>query len=926
MVSPRNSFELGGGRPRLRPPTQPDSVAADERLDVLTAALDAAANGVVICDCAGRITWANPALTDLTGYTAADVIGRSTRIFKSGKHDAIFYRHLWDTILSGNVWRGEITNRRKDGTLCPEEMTITPVRGAGGEIQAFIAIKQEITARKLSETALARSEARFRNLANCLPEIVLETDLNGTITFANSNARRLLGKHGRELAARVRLTDLMVPADRERALIDFRRLLAGQAGSACEYDALGENGSAFRILVSPSVIVEGGQPVGMRAIAVDITARKQAEDALRLTQFAVDNAADGILWLDPTGKVLYANDSICRSLGYSRAELLSMTVFQFDPDLTPEYWQTNWEAGKSGAMTFEARNRRKDGTVFPVRITASQAAFCGKEYGFAVIRDITASKRADAELARARHLFETLMETVPDCIYFKDRDGRFLRISRAQARLFGLSDPSQAVGRTDFDFFNREHAQQAFGDELEILETGKPLIAVEEKETWPDGRETWASTTKVRFSDPDGQVIGTLGISRDITPAKGVEKALRASEEFAKRIIESSSDGVGVLDKDGLLLYVSAGGRKLLGLDEETSISQRSWLGFWEGPDREKARAALQNASAGRTGAYQGSLRSPAGKPELWDVVISPITRANGEVERLVCVFRDITERRLLESQLAQAQKLESIGQLAAGIAHEINTPIQYIGDNGRFLEEAFGDLLRAIPSPDGAADPGEDPGNAAAQRVDLNYLRDEIPKAIQQLLEGVEHVARIVRAMKEFSHPGAVEKTLVNINAAIESTVLVSRNEWKYVADVTVDLDPELPRVSCLPGEFNQVMLNLIVNSAQAIGEVGKETGRKGAIRIATRRDGSWANIRISDTGPGIPAEIQSKVFDPFFTTKPVGKGTGQGLAIAHSVIVRKHRGTISFESNPATGTTFLIRLPLGTETSEDEARTLRR
>jgi len=196
---------------------------------------------------------------------------------------------------------------------------------------------------------------------------------------------------------------------------------------------------------------------------------------------------------------------------------------------------------------------------------------------------------------------------------------------------------------------------------------------------------------------------------------------------------------------------------------------------------------------------------------------------------------------------------------------------------------------------------------------MSLDYLRTEVPKAITQLLDGVEHVARIVRAMKEFSHPGPVEKAPVDINRAIESTALVSRNEWKYVAELITDFDPELPRVPCMAGEFNQVILNLIANAAHAIADVVQASpGAKGTIRISTRCHAPWAEIRVSDTGAGIPEAIQGRIFDPFFTTKPVGKGTGQGLSIAHTVIVQKHGGTISFESAPGAGTTFLVQLPL--------------
>jgi signal transduction histidine kinase len=282
-------------------------------------------------------------------------------------------------------------------------------------------------------------------------------------------------------------------------------------------------------------------------------------------------------------------------------------------------------------------------------------------------------------------------------------------------------------------------------------------------------------------------------------------------------------------------------------------------------------------------------------------LTLSPIRDQHGAIFGVAHVAEDISHVKQLERQLAQTQKLESIGQLAAGIAHEINTPIQYIGDNGKFLEDAFREIVQAA----------ENGGPEALDPGSFDYLRGEVPKAIEQLLEGVEHVARIVRAMKEFSHPGPVEKTPMSINRAIESTALVSKSEWKYVALLTTDFDPELPHVPCLAGEFNQVMLNLIVNAAHAISDVVGDSGQRGEIRITTRHDGAFAEIRISDTGCGIPPAIQRKIFDPFFTTKPVGKGTGQGLTIAHSVIVQKHGGSIRFESEQGRGTTFIIRLP---------------
>ena len=200
-----------------------------------------------------------------------------------------------------------------------------------------------------------------------------------------------------------------------------------------------------------------------------------------------------------------------------------------------------------------------------------------------------------------------------------------------------------------------------------------------------------------------------------------------------------------------------------------------------------------------------------------------------------------------------------------------------------------------------------------AIRQLDLDFLLDEIPKTIEQSMDGINRVGAIVRAMREFSHPGSEEKVLVDINHSLDNTLTVSRNEWKYLAKAETDFAPDLPMLRCLPGEINQVFLNIIVNAAHAIADV-TEGGRrgKGVIRLTTRALDGWMEIRIEDTGGGIPAEIQHRIFDPFFTTKKVGKGTGQGLALARNVVVDKHQGKLRFETEPGTGTTFVVQLPL--------------
>ncbi len=266
--------------------------------------------------------------------------------------------------------------------------------------------------------------------------------------------------------------------------------------------------------------------------------------------------------------------------------------------------------------------------------------------------------------------------------------------------------------------------------------------------------------------------------------------------------------------------------------------------------------------------------------------------------------FQDITKRKALaverdrlEEDLRRASKLEALGTLASGVAHEINTPVQFVGDNLHFLTEAFDDVMNIIETIP-QIQPDED----------LEFIRSEVPKALEQSIAGLSRVTEIVTAIREFSHPGSKEKTPTDLNKAVSDTVTISVNHWKYVADLTTDLDEDMLPVSCVPGEINQVILNLIVNAAQAIK--AKDMADKGTITVSTQMQGDLAEIRVTDTGTGIPEHVQGQIFDPFFTTKEVGEGTGQGLSLAHSIIVKKHGGNIRFETRPGVGTTFIVAL----------------
>ena len=273
--------------------------------------------------------------------------------------------------------------------------------------------------------------------------------------------------------------------------------------------------------------------------------------------------------------------------------------------------------------------------------------------------------------------------------------------------------------------------------------------------------------------------------------------------------------------------------------------------------------------------------------------------------------------------ELVQAQKLESVGRLAAGIAHEINTPVQFVNDSVHFLRDAFQDVLallaayRRLRARGGAEAALLSEIDEAEESADLDDLLESIPRALERSLDGLGRVATLVRSMKEFAHPDQRQKVPADLNRALASTLTIARNEYKYVAVLETDYG-DLPPVPCHVGELNQVFLNIVVNAAHAIESASRGTDRKGVIRVETRAEGDVVRISISDTGTGIADDVRDRVFEPFFTTKEVGKGTGQGLSIAHNVVVDKHGGTLTFESEPGRGTTFHVRLPLAQPDAE--------
>jgi len=405
------------------------------------------------------------------------------------------------------------------------------------------------------------------------------------------------------------------------------------------------------------------------------------------------------------------------------------------------------------------------------------------------------------------------------------------------------------------------------------------------------------------------------------------DQQLQESEMVKTIIFESAPDAVIRLDRDLDIAEINSIGEQMLQISRRTAVG-RPLSDFVEDVTDLKKLALNRNANGSLV---ESRVRRADGSQFFAELSIALVIGLT--TEQYALFLRDITERKNLESQVTESRKLQSIGQLAAGIAHEINTPTQYVGDNTLFLDDSFrelSDLLDAYQDLEQACEArsGVEESlkkvESTRDRADLEFLRNEIPNAIKESLDGIQRISVIVSALKDFSHPGVEGMSAAELNRILESTATVARNEWKYVADLELDLSQSLPPVVCLPSEIGQVALNLIVNASHAIAEKFGNSGEKGLIKISTSRDGEFVTTRVTDNGGGIPHLVRGRVFDPFFTTKEVGKGTGQGLAIAHTVIVERHQGQLWFETEEGVGTTFYFKIPIdaGRETAfESEA-----
>jgi PAS domain S-box-containing protein len=657
------------------------------------------------------------------------------------------------------------------------------------------------------------------------------------------------------------------------------------------------------------------------------------------------------------GRFFEVNDAMGRLFGYAPACIVGMAFTDLShPDDVDNIHSTVADL-LAGAprVRYETRGIRCDGTVVWVEVFASVM----QEYEgatpiiHATILDIT-------ERMRAARVMEARFELTA---YAEDHDVHELLahtldvVTDLTGSLLGFYDfvePDQqsvtlqvSSTRTSDEFRamagdGRRGPVASAGARREALRERRPVIhndcgSLPGHHELPRGHVLLTRELVVPVARR-GTLVALLGVgnkSSDYTAADvdlvtyladvAWENAARRKGETELRLlhtaVEQSPASVVITDKDGAIEYVNAKFCQVSGYTAEEARGNNPRI-LKSGATSAATYAELWQ-TIGRGDVWRGQLcnRRKDGSLYWENASISGVRHDGGPPTHFIAVKEDVTAQRALEVQLLHAQKLEAVGQLASGIAHEINTPAQFASDSVHFLAEAFDDLISVVDAQEcvirlAPDDPARSEAEAAlatvVERADLDYLRVHAPKAVAMSKEGLSRIGGIVRAMKDFSHPSQGDKRPADLNAALDSTLTIARHEYKYVAEVVRDFG-ELPPVPCLVGELNQVFLNLIVNAAHAIAEVVGDGGTaKGTIAVRTRADERGVTVEISDTGCGIAEANRLRVFDPFFTTKAVGRGTGQGLTIARSIVVNKHGGELTFESEEGKGSIFRVWLPL--------------
>lgn len=766
------------------------------------------ASPVGICIMKNRVYQrANAFWCDSFGYPEESIIGKDTRmLYENDEEYNRVGQELYKNLQERGLASVETKLRRSDGVFRDVIVLAAPLQ-PDDMTAGIVAIIHDITEKKQAEKALTESEKKYRELYDFLPIPVYEMDLEGTIISANHAIYETFRGTEEDLKKGFKIWQILSPQDIDKSRKNIQLLLQGGQIRGTDYVLKRMDGSVFPAIVISSLIHSNGRPVGLRGAIIDITDRKQAEEALMESEekyrSLFDNSIDAVMLTMPDGSILEANPEACRIFGRTEEEICQLGRVGIVDPTDPRLNAALEERRRTGLFRGELTFVHKDGTVFPGEVSSSM--FKDREGNLRtsiVIRDITGRKRTEEALRESEEKYRGILDNMDDAYYELDLKGNLVFFNEDMILKTGYSR-GELMGMNYRQYISPESCRTVSKVFSQIYKTGRPVRLFDYEVIMKDGQkrdyESWADI----LLDNKQQPVGFRGMARDITTRKLAEKALLKKHE-----------------------------------------------------ELEVAHEELKQAQA----------------------------------------------------RIIQQEKMASIGQLSAGIAHEINNPTSFVGGNLDILKSYIKSISESAAAQERIAMEHLPPEALQAirdlrKKAKIDFILKDIGNLIEQSLEGTERIKRIVADLKSFSRMEDDIQTMEDINAGLESTINIVWNEIKYKAEMLKELS-DLPTTLCNIGHLNQVFMNLLVNAAHAIEKWGK-------ITVKSWQDGDDIYVSVADTGTGIAKENLTRIFDPFFTTKEKGRGTGLGLSISYD-IVKRHNGDIFVNSELGKGTTFTVRIPV--------------
>jgi PAS domain S-box-containing protein len=954
--------------------TGADTSALENRARHAEALFNGIDDAVLVHDLEGRILDANPAACRRLGYTREELLRLTTRDIDAPEFAVNFDQRLQEQLSKGHL-SCEGRHVTKDGRVIPVEINTSVIEIEGK--RAVLGVTRDISARKAAERRLAAQFALTRTLTEsatvreAAPKVLQAIGESigwdfGVLWSVNPSTNRLrcvnlwqapglstpdfvaltretafapgLGLPGRVWAAGepVWIADLRVDANFPRAEAAAREGIRA-AFAVPIRGIVGTIGVLEFFSQAPcspdpdllSMVAGLGSQVGQF-----IERRRAEEDRDRFFTLSLDMLCIGGF----DGYFKRLNPAWEQTFGFTLDEFRAEPFMNFVHPEDREATLGEIEKLRAGAATisFTNRYRCKDGSYRWLQWKATP--FLRQQVIYAAARDITEQKRTEHEIQRINTFLDSIIENIPSMIFVKDAATlRFERINRAGEQLLGYRR-EDLIGMSDYDFFSKEQADFFAEKDREVL-SGKQLIEVTEEEIKTREGRRFIHTRKMPILDDQGNTRYLLGISEDITEHKILEatrrqyaeareayareleakhQALSESERRYRQLTEAAPDAIVVADQQGHILLFNPAAERTFGYEPSEVIGQPLTVlmpAEYQPRHTEGFRRYLETREprvVGRSVELGG--RRKDGTEFPLELSLSAIG-LGGDVQFLGMI-RDLTERNRMRDMMGQAEKLASIGQLSAGVAHEINNPLAYVANNIAVLERDVRGIMGVLEAYERAKDRlGQVAPEAMAQvkalseELDLAYVRDNLDRVLSKTREGIQRVTRIVQSMRGLARTGPLQLEEAHIPDLVDMSLEIIRGQLRR-RGIAVELDyGPTPKVRCVATQISQVLLNLVVNAMQAIEAKGK-TG-EARIRVSTRRLDQMMLIEVADTGCGIEPENIPRLFDPFFTTKPVGEGTGLGLSMSHG-IVDAHGGHIEVDSRPGEGSRFRVYLPL--------------